>query len=46
MNGVEAPPGVKVMLDMFGAGAGAEVVKLTSLDAVLPLREVTVTVAV
>ena len=46
MRGREAPPGVKVMLEMFGAGAGAEVVKLTLLDAVLPLRDVTVTVAV
>jgi hypothetical protein len=43
MNGVDAPPGVKVILDMFGS---AVVVKVTLEEAVCPLMDVTVTVAV
>lgn len=41
--GVDDPPGVKVMLDMFGSAA---VVNVTLAEAVCPLMEVTVTVAV
>lgn len=43
MNGVDAPPGVKVIDEMFGS---AVVVKVTLADAVCPLMDVTVTVAV
>jgi hypothetical protein len=43
MNGVEDPPGVKVIDEMFGS---AVVVKVTFADAVCPLMDVTVTVAV
>jgi hypothetical protein len=41
--GVEFPPGVKVIDEIFGS---AVVVKVTFADAVCPLTEVTVTVAV
>lgn len=43
MYGVDDPPGVIVIDDMFGS---AVVVKVTFEDAVCPLMEVTVTVAV
>jgi hypothetical protein len=43
MRGREDPPGVKVIDEIFGS---AVVVKVTFADAVCPLKEVTVTVAV
>ncbi len=43
MYGVEEAPGVIVIEEMFGS---AVVVKVTFADAVCPLTEVTVTVAV
>jgi hypothetical protein len=43
MRGLEAPPAAKVILEIFGS---AVVIKVTLEDAVCPLTEVTVTVAV